>query len=356
MCSFTCNSGFSPCNGGCADFSTDNQNCGACGSVCGETCQGGACVAPFGYTPSNFTPTNYTSDVPAAGTTVNCNMTYTSPGTAGPSTWCGGTGPYVIPGVAQTTGPAADILVFAGLTVDSGFTLTLTGANPVIIAVYGNVTIDGAINASASGTTPGPGGNNSSCVAAKAGTGGNNGASGGGGGGKAVAGGTGSCGGQSCNSPYTIAGGGVSSTVLTGGCAGGAGEGSFGTGGIPTTPPGAGGGGVQIAASGTITGTGSITASGSAGTNGGTGQNGKGGGGGGSGGYVLLECSQATAPSLTLAASGGAGGTATGAGGTAGTNDGTTQVAPGNAVLEHNINDDGGGGGGAYGYVVVNLE
>ncbi len=43
-------------------------------------------------------------------------------------------------------------------------------------------------------------------------------------------------------------------------------------------------------------------------------------------------------------------------GGTAGTNDGTTQVAPGNAVLEHNINDDGGGGGGAYGYVVVNLE
>ena len=313
-----------------------------------DTCQNGMCVAGFGYTPSNFTPSTYVSDVPSAGTTVDCNMTYTSPGTAGASTWCGGTGPYIIPNVTQTTGPKADILVFSSLTISSGFTLTLMGTNPVIFAVYGNATISGTINASASGVTPGPGGNNSSCVAAKVGAGGNNGASGGGGG-------TGACGGQSCNNPYTIAGGGVSSTVLTGGCAGGVGEASFPN-STPTNPAGAGGGAVQIAASGTITGTGSITANGSAGTAGGTGQFGKGGGGGGSGGYVLLQGTQTTSPSITLAANGGAGGAATGAGGTAGTNNGTTQVTPGNATLEHNINDDGGGGGGAYGYVVVIME
>jgi hypothetical protein len=97
-------------------------------------------------------------------------------------------------------------------------------------------------------------------------------------------------------------------------------------------------------------------ANGTKGATGGTGQNGAGGGGGGSGGYVLVEGTQTMSPSLTLSANGGAGGAATGLGGTAGTNNGTAQVAPGNAVLEHNINDDGGGGGGAYGYVVVNLE
>jgi hypothetical protein len=353
-CTFACDSGYSSCNGGCADFSTDNNNCGGCGAECDETCQGGACIVPFGYTPSNFTPTSYT---PPSGATTDCNAAYSSTSHTFTTGSCAGAAPTIYSNVAQVGGgPVVDILAFSSLTIATGSTLTLTGTNPVILTVYGNATINGTVNANASGATPGAGGDNSAyCVAAAAGTGGNNGASGGGGGGKAVAGGTGSCGGQSCGSPYTIAGGGVSSTLLTGGCAGGVGEASFPN-STPTNPAGAGGGGVQIAASGTITGTGSITASGSAGTAGGTGQFGKGGGGGGSGGYVVLECSQATAPSLTLAANGGAGGAATGSGGTAGTNNGTTQVAPGNATLEHNINDDGGGGGGAYGYVVVNLE
>jgi hypothetical protein len=113
---------------------------------------------------------------------------------------------------------------------------------------------------------------------------------------------------------------------------------------------------VQIAASGTVTGTGSILANGTEGGTGSTGQNGKGGGGGGSGGYVLVEGTQMISASLILSANGGAGGAATGAGGTAGTSDGTTQVAPGDAALENGINKDGGGGGGAYGFVTVNVH
>jgi hypothetical protein len=354
-CTFACNTGYSSCNGGCADFSTDENNCGACGAVCDKTCQGGACIVPFGYTPSNFTPTAYAAP---SGLTTDCNATYSSTSHSFTTGSCTGAAPTIYSNVAPTGGgPNVDILVFASLTIASGSTLTLTGTNPVILAVYGNATITGTVNASASGTTPGAGGNNSSCVAAAPGTGGVNGASGGGGGGKAVAGGKGSCGGQNCGSPYTIAGGGVSSTGLAGGCAGGIGECGFGGCGLfPSKAGGAGGGAVQISASGTLTGTGSVTANGTAGAAGGTGQNGAGGGGGGSGGYVLLQGSQTTAPSLTLAANGGAGGMASGAGGTAGTNNGTTQVAPGNAALENVINDDGGGGGGAYGFVTVNLE
>jgi len=351
------------CSGACVNLSTDNNNCGACGAVCNETCQGGACSISFGYTPSNFNPTSYT---PPSGATTNCNATYNSTSHTFTTGSCTGTAPTIESGVAQTGGgPNVDILVFSSLTIASGSTLTLVGSNPVIIAVYGNATINGTINANASGTTPGAGGNNSVCVAAHAGTGGNNGASGGGGGGKAVAGGTGSCGGQSCSSPYTIAGGGVSDTGLAGGCAGGNGQNGFI--GSAGGPGGAGGGAVQISAAGTITGTGSITANGTAGTNGSSGQGGvggqndSGGGGGGSGGYVLLQGTQTSSPSITLAANGAAGGAAANAsgtananpGGTAGTNNGTTQVAPGNAPLTHAINNDGPGGGGAYGYVVV---
>jgi hypothetical protein len=348
-----CAEGLGTCDGGCANFSNDNNNCGSCGVTCSETCQGGVCAMAFSYTPGHFTPTSYT---PPSGATTNCNATYSSTSHSFTTGSCTGATPTIYSNVLQSGGPSVDILAFNGLTIASGSTLTLTGSNPVILAVYGNAVINGTINASANGVTPGPGGGNTSdCSAAAAGTGGNNGASGGGGGGMAVAGGNGSCGGQACVSPYTIAGGGVNSTELAGGCAGGVGEASFPH-STPTNPAGAGGGGVQLAAAGTITGTGSITANGSAGTAGGTGQYGLGGGGGGSGGEILIYATQASFSGITLAANGGAGGAASGAGGTGGTNNGTAQVAPGNAVLEHSVNNDGGGGGGAYGYVVINLE
>src|SRR5580658_4680844 len=135
----------------------------------------------FGYTPANFTPASYMGDLPSSATTISASCSYTSDkqssaGTANGTYWtCGGTAPYVIPNVSQSgSGPKVDILVFSSLTLASGATLTLTGSNPVIFAVYGSVTISGTINASASGTTPGAGGDNGTyCGTGAAGANGN---------------------------------------------------------------------------------------------------------------------------------------------------------------------------------------
>jgi hypothetical protein len=346
----------------------------SCGSSCtttGAATDGFACVlaangipaAPqgstFGYTTSHFTASSYT---PPSGATTNCNATYSSTMHKFTTGSCTGTAPTV-ESVAQsnpTGGPAVDILLFSSLTIANGSTLTLIGTSPVILAVYGNVVINGTIDASGSGTIAGAGGDNASyCTAGAAATGGVNGASGGGGGGKVVAGGAGSCGGQSCGTNGTaIAGGGTNATELAGGCVGTTGECGFGGCGLyPAAAGGVGGGAVEIAAAGTVTGSGGlITANGAAGGNGGTGQNGAGGGGGGSGGEILIYGTQTSLSGITLAANGGAGGSATDGTTAGGTNNWTTQVAPASATLIKGgtgINEDGSGGGGAYGYVTV---
>jgi hypothetical protein len=366
-CGFACDHGYSSCGGGCVDYATDNSNCGGCAVVCSETCQSGVCSLPFGYAPSNFTATTYVGNVPATGTTVNCNMTYTSPGASGVSTWCGGTGPYVVPNVAQSGGPKVDVLVFNSLTVASGFTLTVTGANPVVFAVYGDASISGTINASASGSKPGAGGNNATycgtapqdSLDAQFG--------GGGGGGRAVAGGKGDQGNQATGSFDNggTASGNSTAVPLLGGCSGEIGGNLCNLtnctqcqmNGNNCEPPGAGGGGVQISAAGTVTVTGAIQTNGSGGTSGGAGQNG--GGGGGSAGDILLEGTTVTHAG-TLSAnggSGGSGGTNGGTGGSAGpagTNDGSAQAAPGNGGGASSAGRGGGGGGGSYGFVVIN--
>ncbi|MGH7440178.1 MAG: hypothetical protein ACRENE_31180 [Polyangiaceae bacterium] len=337
----------------------DDSGSGSDGAA--ATDDGGGSTGGFTYAPSNFDPTTYSAP---SGATTDCNATYSSTSHTFTTGSCSGTAPTIESGVAVSGGPAVDILVFSTLTIAASSTLTLTGSNPVILAVYGTATINGTIDASASGATPGAGGNATQCAAAKPGTGGINGASGGGGGGKAVAGGAGACGGQNCNSPDTIAGGAVTaSSVFSGGCAGGVGQGSFATNGKPTVPAGAGGGAVQIAASGAVSGSGTLKANGTDGTagvistNGVGDQNGTGGGGGGSGGYILIEGTQTTAPSFTYAANGGAGGASSYPGGTAGTTNGAAQVAPGDSSTSASvINKCGGGGGGAYGYVIVHQE
>jgi|HubBroStandDraft_1064217.scaffolds.fasta_scaffold170767_2 hypothetical protein len=47
-CGIACNQGYSSCNGGCVDFTSDDNNCGGCGAAfaCAGSgnCQGGSCM------------------------------------------------------------------------------------------------------------------------------------------------------------------------------------------------------------------------------------------------------------------------------------------------------------------------
>jgi len=56
---------------------------------------------------------------------------------------------------ASADRPIVALAFGPGLTIEAGDTLTLTGSNPVILAVYGAATIAGVIDASAQGGTPG---------------------------------------------------------------------------------------------------------------------------------------------------------------------------------------------------------
>src|SRR5207244_2517344 len=57
----SCGVGLSPCGGVCTDRTIDNNNCGACGNVCGgeRACSAGQCIAsshlgqPGGGVPAN---------------------------------------------------------------------------------------------------------------------------------------------------------------------------------------------------------------------------------------------------------------------------------------------------------------
>jgi hypothetical protein len=164
-------------SGKCVNVTGDNDV--SCGTACtgsgekdGFDCALGSPGIPasptatgFGYAPSNFTPSKYTP--PSSATTIDCNTTYDSSMHAFTG-WCSGqTQPTITSSVAQTGGPAVDILAFSSLTINTTSTLTLTGSNAVIFAVYGNATVlgtihaDGAIGASRSNAAgaSGPGGN-----------------------------------------------------------------------------------------------------------------------------------------------------------------------------------------------------
>jgi hypothetical protein len=182
-----------------------------------------------------------------------------------------------------------------GLTVSNNHVLKLTGDKPIIILVAGNVVVDsgGKIDAGATTTTAGPGGNLASMCTGQIGGNGTVSGDGGGAGGGAfgTAGGRGGYGNN--QSSTSGAAGAVSSDTdlqpLRGGCAGGKGAGSSNTAG------GAGGGAFEISASGTITiGTGTnvanLTSNGGAGLLQPNNSNctGDGGDGGGSGGGILL--------------------------------------------------------------------
>lgn len=393
VCQISCETGFEDCDDeystGCETNVFDVNNCGGCAGlgqndVCTgipratTSCPTGMCqidACDSGYLDcneevadgceiqntscwpaSNFDPDGY-NFAGAPVTVLDCGTTTvntTDPDGGGAeivtfTNWCGTTPPVLVQ--AQSGGSDAVVLLMNGLTVSTGATLRLIGNRPIILAVNGDVTIDGTVDASSNASDMGAGANLSCTPAPGSGAGSNGsgssstGGGGGGGGGFGTAGGNGGDGnGNNNNGVGGAVRGNATLIPLAGGCPGGNGGGASGSNGIG----GAGGGAVEISAAGTLTvsSTGIVRANGEAGTLGTSSEGG--GGGGGSGGAVLLEAGD-LAISGTVNANGGAGGN--GRGGTAGAAGSTSSGSAGSTAANESSNG-GGGGGGGYGRIV----
>jgi hypothetical protein len=322
---------------GCAVADADSDGDGT--PNCNDGCPNNPATtsACFPYTPTNYDPglLNFGS---APTTTLNCGIT-TVDTTTTPATltnWCGTAPTPVVQG-------AYAVIPLNGLTIPSTHTLRVIGTRPLIVSVLGNVSIQGTVDANASGATPGAGGNQSCGSSTGANGFGNpsSGSGGGGGGGHHTLGGKGGYGDSSSN--YGGNGGAARAlpvlSPLTGGCAGGLGGGC-------TPLGGAGGGAVQFSVSGTFTASGVLRA------NGGNGQGGcndeGGASGGGSGGGLLFEAVSLNFTGATITARGGNGGTGASGGSGGG---GSTSAGANGMVGENDSGDGGGGGGGGYGRV-----
>ncbi len=282
----------------------------------------------------------------------------------------------------QTAPPMVSILDTGEFHLAGAATLRVIGPNPLIIASWSTIMVDGTIDVSSNAGGLGGGASSGACNAAQPGTDDalNTGGSGGGGGGALH--GNGGKGGPG-DSPTQNPGGngGMVATlphVVRGGCSGAA-SGKAGTGDAAnpnvTSPGGAGGGGLQLTARTSVAVSGKLHAGGQGG-GGSVNGSANGGGGGGSGGYLGIEAPMITV-SGTLAANGGGGGgsnmfSGTGAPGSDGTANAT--AAPGGAASGCSLagasgsasaNLDGapagttietcggGGGGGGAGYVLL---
>ena len=279
---------------------------GPLGGDAGDTTDGStACAGDgFGYTISNVA----SCDIPAAAAaSVVLNSTIDT--TAGTVTV--GTSVQPLPAsalVAQPGGPQVRVVSVTGFRVPPGITVNVVGQYGLVIVVHGDVVIDGMVTASADHTTPAAGSRSAAACGASAGVAGvvaSGGAgatsSGSGGGGH---GGAGAAGGAAMGIlGNTIPGGpgGVSDTNLVlrplrGGCPGGVRAGDA---------PAAGGGAIQISASGRIDISGTIAAAGGGGFARDTSAPAP---AGGAGGGILLEAGTlALAATAAVTANGGAG-------------------------------------------------
>ena len=235
--------------------------------------------------------------------------------------------------------PSSFTCVITGrsITIPVGAKVTVVGVNPLIL-LADTITINGTLDgASHRGTADGPGANSSFCaingIAPTIGRGRSDGG-GGFGGSFGAKGGSGGSGGDD-----GVAGGpadAIATTLLHGGCAGGAGA---GTGGVA----GHGGGAVSLNAKTSMTIDGVVNASGASGAGGRTSG---GGGGGGSGGMIVLDAPMVSVAGQCFANGGGAG-----EGANAGANgeDGKESLAPATAGAGGSLGTDVGGDGGAGG-------
>lgn len=240
-------------------------------------------------------------------------------------------GPTSIVGVAQQpTGTLACVLSLQSLVISTTGSLVVRGDAPLVLLIAQGAKIDGLIDASARGATPGPGGGGGGVAPVGGpgqdgvGPGGGKTCScgptggvddcGGGGGGFATVGAAG--GDEAPGCPTTSEGGlGYGSATLTPLVAGsgGASGGQFST-GQPTGQGGAGGGAVQISCQGSISVQGVINAGGGGGIAGPVGgATSIAGGGGGSGGGVLLQGSDISGTGLVAVNGGGGAASGTGA-------------------------------------------
>jgi hypothetical protein len=283
------------------------------GKLCREagktgTCQADGACQPlqFSYAVTgNFDPVALVSN-PIGDLDISCGATFDSSATPG---WTFAPGCSFAPPTHVETADGFVVIAVRHLTVNAP--LRVVGSRPVILAVYGDATLNDELLAHSareasrvgagsgvgcSGRTGGPGGV------------GNDDGSGGGGGGLATEGGLGGA-----NDDGTAAGGPKGGALtggfspLVGGCRGGTG------GGIAGTTPGVGGqggGALQLSVAGRLT-LGSVVSVSGAGGGGGdaTISNAAGGGGGGSGGMLVLEANSLVIESnARVTANGGAGG------------------------------------------------
>jgi hypothetical protein len=229
------------------------------------------------------------------------------------------------------------VLPMLGLLIARGTTLRLVGPKAVVLAVFGDATISGAIDASASGDVPGAGGN-TDCGTSS----GQNDPTalaeqcqpGGGGGGHRTDGAPGGASDFSAGMAQII----FSPTDLVAGCPGGA-AGSGHLGG------GAGGGAVQISASGRLSIDGEIRASGGDGTAR---------AGGGSGGTIVLEADSVELRETSrVIADGGDGSPPSGVDAGSSGRGGTRELLPTTGAATCASMRVAGGGGAATGRVVI---
>jgi len=275
---------------GCPYRNLDAGTPCAGGGLCNTS---GGCIPPWPYVPSNFRLEDVPS-LPDGGVTLNCGETIIDSSGTSPTVtnWCAGQPRFGWAVVPQDGGVDALLLSFRDLDVMADGGLTLRGSRPVIIAAAGHVRVLGGVTVEAGAQACAAGGKGGSPSTGIGGAGGGGfGTSGGAGG----TGGTGTSPGASGGTP----GGDGALVPLRGGCPGG-------IGGSSGTRESAGGGALQVSASGDVIITGYVAAPGKGGSGG---TFGGGANGGGSGGAVLLEGLQVQLVGVgAVTANGGGGG------------------------------------------------
>jgi hypothetical protein len=312
----------------------------------------------FTFAPTNFDPAVHRASVSTESILMlDCGTSTFDSSTLTFGNWCDQVQP--VPVIEQQPdGPEIVILPITTLTVATGSTLRLIGARPVVFAVFGDALIAGTLDANASGTTPGAGGN-WSCGASQGADGSGRtelfgGASGGGGGGYGTAGGKSGTADtdatQAAGADGGVPRGNDSISPLLGGCAGGQAGGCAVAGG-------AGGGAIQISAARRLTITGAVFANGGTGATPCDAEQEGGGTGGGSGGAILLEGKSVITSGATLEVNGGDGGSNGAFAGiySCGAHAGGSGARSASEAARDGVDCQGGspGGGGGYGRVQI---